>query len=194
MALFRMVFLPETADNFPVTEDSELSPVAVKHGTSGSLAGQWYLALIGLSLALIGGLFVWLMARSFLRAREMRSWPEVGCVILTSEIEERRHDENSPTEFRHDLSFGYQWKGMPHTGDHLTLRGSPWSSSREVVEQRVAEYPIGLSAICHVNPADPDSAVLKTDSLAPGYSIWFPALFVVGGLGITFRAIIPGKK
>jgi hypothetical protein len=44
-----------------------------------------------------------------------------------------------------------------------------------------------------VNPAEPSFAILKTDSLAPGYSIWFPALFVVGGLGITFRAAL-GKR
>ncbi len=145
--------------------------------------------MLGISLAMIGGLFVWLMGRSFVRAYEMRSWPEVGCVILTSEVEERQHDENSAAEFRQNLSFGYEWKGIARTGDHLTLRGSPWSSNRGLVEARVAEYPVGKSAVCHVNPADPDFAVLKNDSLAPGYSIWFPALFVVGGLGITFRAM-----
>lgn len=158
---------------------------------SGNRAGRWYLAILGLVLALLGGLFVWLMARSFLRAREMRAWPEVGCVILSSEIEERRHDENSPLEYRQDLIFGYEWQGKARTADHLTLRGSPWSSDRGVVEGRIAEFPAGKSTVCHVNPADPDFAVLKTDSLAPGYSIWFPGLFVVGGLGITFRAIFP---
>ncbi len=146
--------------------------------------------MIGLAIAVLGGLFVWLMARSFLRAWEMRSWPEVACVILSSEVTERRNDENSAPEFRQDLTFGYEWKGIARTGDHLTLRGSPWSSKRELVEARVAEYPVGSHAICHVNPSNPERVVLKNDSLAPGYSIWFPALFVVGGLGITFRAAI----
>jgi len=157
---------------------------------SGNLAGRWFLALLGLSLALIGGLFVWLMARSYLRAREMRSWPEVPCTILTSEVEEKRHDENSPMEFRHDLTFGYQWQGTARTGDHLTLRGGAWSSSRETVEKRAAEFPVGTTTTCRVNPASPDLAVIKMDSLAPGYSIWFPALFVIGGLGISLRALI----
>jgi hypothetical protein len=31
--------------------------------------------------------------------------------------------------------------------------------------------------------------VLRPDSLAPGYSIWFPSLFVIGGLGIAVRAL-----
>ena len=151
-------------------------------------AGRWYLAIIGLAIALLGSLFVWLMARSFLRAWEMRSWPEVACVILSSEVEQRRNDENSAPEFRQDLTYGYEWKGTARTGDHLTLRGSPWSSNRQIVEARVAEYPVGSQAVCHVNPLDPEVTVLKNDTLAPGYSIWFPALFVIGGLGITLRA------
>lgn len=151
-------------------------------------AGRWYLANLGLVLALIGGLFVWLLDRSYMRAKEMRSWPEIPCVILTSEVEERKHDENSPAEFRQNISFGYEWQGEPRTGDHLTLRGSSWSSKRELAEQRVATYPAGSSTTCRVNPADPGFAVLKPDSLAPGYTIWFPGLFVVGGLMITYRA------
>ncbi len=159
-----------------------------KRPVSGNPAGRWFLAILGLSLALLGGVFVWLMGRSFLRAREMRTWPQVECVILTSEVGERRHDENSPREFRQELSFGYAWQGVARTGDRLTWRGSPWSSKRELIEARTAEYPVGMTTTCHVNPAAPDFAVLKPDSLAPGYSIWFPALFVVGGLGMALRA------
>jgi Protein of unknown function (DUF3592) len=159
----------------------------------GAAVGQWYLASIGLTLALLGSFFFWLMARSFLRAWEMRTWPEVMCVILSSEVKERRNDENSAPEFCQDLTYGYEWKGLARTGDHLTLRGSPWSSNQPLIEARVAEYPVGRQTICHVNPANPDTAVLKNDSLAPGYSIWFPALFVVGGLGITFRAVTKRK-
>lgn len=168
----------------------------MKHSPSNSQplpanqAGRWYLVVLGLSLALIGGVFVWLMARSYLRARELRSWPEVPCVILSSELVERRHDDQSPLEFRHDLSFGYEWQGQPLTGDHLTLRGSPWSSKRDLMESRFKEYPVGKSTTCRVDPKNPDFAVLKPDSLAPGYSIWFPGLFVIGGLGIAFRAAV----
>jgi hypothetical protein len=156
-------------------------------------AGRWYLAILGLVVALIGGLFVWLLARSFLRAKEMRTWPEVACVILSSEVEDRRHDDNSPLEYRQNLSFGYEWQGQPYTGNHLTLRGNPWSSKRELADARVAQYPVGQTFTCRIDPANPGFAVLKPDSLAPGYSIWFPGLFVVGGLGITFRAILTGK-
>lgn len=154
-----------------------------------SAGGRWYLVALGLSTALIGAVFVWLLARSYLRAKEMHAWPEVPCVILVSEIEERVHDSQSPREFRHNVSFGYEWNGQALTGDHLGLRGSPWSSKQELARKRAAEYPVGRKTTCRVDPARPDFAVLKPDSLAPGYSIWFPGLFVIGGLGIAFRAL-----
>ncbi|MDP3850881.1 MAG: DUF3592 domain-containing protein [Luteolibacter sp.] len=152
--------------------------------------GRWFLVALGLATALIGALFIWLMARSFLRAREMRAWPEVECVILSTKIQERLHDPQSPREYRVDVTFGYEWQGAPHTGGRLTLRGNPWSSNRVLTAQRAAQYPPGTTTTCRVDPGNPGFAVLKPDSLAPGYSIWFPALFVIGGLGISGRALL----
>ena len=169
-------------------------PTATTRHAEHNRSGRWYLVVLGLAIALIGSLFVWLMARSFLRAREMRTWPEVPCVILSSAIEERVHDPQSPPEYRHTVSFGYEWQGTPRTGDHLTLRGSPWSSKRELAKNRAAQYPAGQTTSCRVDPANPDFAVLKADSLAPGYSIWFPALFVIGGLGISARALLADRN
>ena len=160
-----------------------------------SAAGRWYLAGIGLSLALMGAVFFWLMWRSFERAREMQAWPEVECVILSSEIEERRIDPNSPAEYRVDVTYGYNFAGKARTGDHSTLRGNPWTSKTDVVEEKVKQYPAGSRTTCRVNPANLDFSVLKPDSKAPGYSIWFPALFIVGGLGIVMRAAtVRGEK
>jgi hypothetical protein len=157
-------------------------------------SGRWFLVLLGLSVAAVGALFVWLMARSYLRAREMRAWPEVPCVILTSEIEERRHDPHSPPEFRLNVSYGYEWLDTPKTGDRVSLRGSSWTSKRDVIAKRAAEFPLGAQTTCRVNPQNPDFAILQPDSLAPGYSIWFPSLFVIGGLGIAIRAIAAGRR
>jgi hypothetical protein len=156
-----------------------------------SSSGRWFLILVGLATALIGALFVWLMARSFLRAFEMRTWPEVECVILTNTINERLHDPQSPREYQVWVEFGYDWQGKPRIGDQISLRGNPWSSKTDLVAKRAAQYPIGSTTTCRVHPSRPDYAVLKPDSLAPGYSIWFPALFVVGGLVMASRAAFP---
>ena len=160
-----------------------------------STQGRLFLVGLGLGVALLGALFIWLMSRSFLRAKEMRSWPEVPCVILTSSIEERLHDRHSRPEHRHVVSYGYEWQGRPLTSDRMSLRGSAWSSRRGVIEQRALRLPAGTRTTCRVRPDRPEFAVLQPDSLGPGYSIWFPALFVVGGLGIAGRALAsPAKR
>jgi len=115
-------------------------------------------------------------------------------VILTSEVEERHHDENSAPEYRQNLAYGYEWQGQAHTGTHLTLRDNPWSSKHDLVEERTKLYSVGMSTTCLVDPQHPDFSVLKPDSLAPGYSIWFPSLFIIGGLGISIRAALGEKS
>jgi hypothetical protein len=42
----------------------------------------------------------------------------------------------------------------------------------------------------YVNPDDPTEALLEHETKAPGYSIWFPAWFLVGGLMVFFRALL----
>jgi hypothetical protein len=173
-----------------VTENADTRPPT--RTAQSDRGGRWFLAGMGLFLALVGLLFMALLGRSFLRAWDMRSWPETSCVILVSEVAEKRHDEFSPVEFRQELTYGYQWQGEAFTGDHLTLRDNPWSSKRELVEQRAAELPAGTVTTCRVDPANPARSVLKPDSLAPGYTLWFPGLFVVGGLVIAARALRRG--
>lgn len=154
-----------------------------------SRAGRLYLVFIGLATALLGLLFVWLMGRSYLRAHAMRSWPEVPCVILASELNERRIDPNSAPEFQFSVQYGYEWQGQSFTGDHYTWRGSSWTSRKAQAEELLGTYPVGSRQTCRVDSGNPSFAVLKMDSQAAGYSIWFPGLFVIGGLGIAGRAL-----
>lgn len=154
--------------------------------TSG---GRLFLFAVGLSLALIGSLFVWLMARSCLRAIDMRLWPRVPCQIVQSEIVERQHDEFSPVEFSHQVTFTYERQGQSRTSKRISLRGQKWSSKPQSAHESLLRYPVGSKQECLVDPADPEMAILEPDSLAPGYSIWFPALFVVGGTVIAWRAL-----
>ncbi len=143
---------------------------------------------MGVFLALLGGFFVSIMWVSSERARESRSWPEVECTILVSEIEDRLFTANSPVEYRHHLLFGYEWDGEAMTSERVGLRENPWSSKRDAVMERVALYPPGMVTRCRVNPADPSVAILEPDSMAPLYSIWFPGLFVLGGVVMAGRA------
>ncbi|MCW1922677.1 DUF3592 domain-containing protein [Luteolibacter arcticus] len=153
-----------------------------------STGSRVYLSIIGLMLAVIGGIFSWLMWRSFQRAREVDHWPQVPCVILRSEVEERQIDPNGRLEYHLGLLYGYHWEGVPRESDLLKLRGSPWVGKEEAVKIFIERYPEGSQHPCRVNPAKPEIAVLEPESKAPGYSLWFPLLFVVGGIGIVVGA------
>lgn len=161
-----------------------------KSPAPSSAAGRWYLVVLGLSVALAGAVFFWLMFRSYDRAKEMNAWPEVPCTILSADTEERQIDPGSPPEYRVNVLYGYEWEGTRRTGERITWRGNPWSSKQNLVDERVAAYPPGLETTCFVNPENPEFTVLEPDTMAPGYSIWFPLLFVVAGLGISVKAVL----
>jgi hypothetical protein len=156
-----------------------------------SKAGLWYLIAVGVSLCLISGVFLWLMIRSYLRAQEMSTWPQVPCLILRSEVGEKRIAENVAPDYRFVLLFRYEFGGEDYESDRWGLRGSPPRKSREQVEETVAHYPAGSWHRCWVNPQQPELALLQLDSRAAGYSLWFPALFLIGGLGMIVGA---GKR
>lgn len=157
-------------------------------------AGRWLLGITGLVTLVIGSFFVWLLWSGYARAKEMRSWAEAPCTILSSSIEERTHDPYSPREYRFAILFGYEVNGTAFTSDRFSMRGTPWSSQRNKAENLAEEYPAGRSFTCRISPKDPAFAVLKPDSLAPGYTIWFPGLFVAGGLGMVIRAMADPRK
>ncbi len=153
--------------------------------TTGS---RVYLSIIGLMLALAGGVFLALMWRSYQRALEVERWPQTPCLILQSGEDERQIDPNGPVERRFSVLYGYEWQGRQYSSTLWRLRGSRWSSKEEGVQELIERYPEGSTQECRVNPASPDIAVLEPESKAPGYSIWFPAIFVVGGLGMVAGA------
>ena len=63
-------------------------------------AGSYYLIIIGLLLAFSGAVFTWLLGVSFSRAREMDNWVETKCLILESDLRERKIGLEVPTEYR----------------------------------------------------------------------------------------------
>ncbi|WP_367873489.1 DUF3592 domain-containing protein [Luteolibacter sp. Populi] len=153
-----------------------------------SIATRVYLSFIGLALTLAGAVFCWLMWRSFQRARAEDHWPVVPCVILESGIQDRQIDPNSPPERRFAVKYAYVRDDQSYTSELVRLRGSGWSSKTDVAEAYIEKYPEGSNQECHVNPENPEQAVLEKESKAPGYSLWFPAIFVVGGIGMVAGA------
>ena len=152
-------------------------------------ASTVFLIFLGLVIAAAGGVFTFLMWESYQRAVDQRAWPQVDALVLSSELEEWQHDEFSPKEYRMKILYGYEWEGERKTGERYGFRGNPKYNKRNKVENLVESFPEGEKIKVYVNPSDPDFTIIKPDSKAPGYSIWFPMLFVVGGLGISVAAI-----
>ncbi|MGB6219974.1 MAG: DUF3592 domain-containing protein [Haloferula sp.] len=147
-----------------------------------------YLTIIGLMLALAGGVFTWLMWRSFSRARAIDHWPKVPCVILESTMAERQIDPGRPMEVSFQVLYSYEWDGEEYQSKRYRLRGSSWSSRIDEVEMLMDLYPAASIQECQVDPNQPELAVLAGESKAPGYSLWFPVIFLVGGLGVVVGA------
>lgn len=152
-------------------------------------AGKIYLIGLGLLLALSGAVFTWLLGASFGRAREMDQWRKADCFILESEVRERKIGLEVPSDYRFGLLFGYEFEGQPYSSENHALRGNAWVKDSSRIHALINRYPAGSKQVCWVNPKEPQQAVLKKETKAPGYSIWFPILFLVGGLGVASKAL-----
>ena len=138
-----------------------------------------YLTIIGLGLTLIGGLFMLLLGKSYLQARETRSWESAPAVILQSEIQERKIGEHVPTDYSAFILFGYEYEGKRLDSTSITIRGPKWVKEREKAEMDLKGYIAGETSTCYISPHPPHKAILKHDSKAAGYTIWFPTLFFI---------------
>ena len=155
---------------------------------TGKLAGKMFICMIGLMLIFIGGVFEWLMLRSYLHAKESRQWPQVEAVILSSDMDQRRIS-GSPPEARLNLLFEYDYKGNKYTSGRLSPRGAKWSREKDSVADLMVVNPVGSFHSVWVNPKSPDTAILKHDTKAAGYTIWFPAVIMIGGCGMIWGAL-----
>ena len=153
-------------------------------------AGSFYLIGIGLLLALSGAVFTWLLGASFERAKGMDHWQETPCYVLESELRERRIGPEVPTDYRLGILYGYDFEGEAYSSENYDLRGNAWVKDAQRIGGLIAKYPAGSQQVCWVDPDEPTMAVLKKETKAPGYSIWFPILFLVGGLGVMVKAVM----
>lgn len=153
-----------------------------------SKAGAVYLLGIGIFLMLIGGVFGWLMWRSYGNAVTTRHWDEIPCLIIQSEVESRTVDRIS-TEYSWAVEYQYQVGEEIFVSRKSTMRGAKWTKEIENAEERVKEFPVGSERVCYVNPEKREQSILIHDTKAAGYTIWFPGLFAIGGLGMCVGAV-----
>lgn len=143
---------------------------------------------MGLFLAAAGLLFTWVLWTSWQRAEETRRWVPTPCRIISSQVVSERPTPHSNLAHQAEVRYAFTFEGKSLTGTHIK-RVDSVSQHEENARKKLEEYPVGLETNCYVNPAQPQQTVLVHDSRAALYSIWFPLLFVFGGLGMAWNAM-----
>lgn len=149
--------------------------------------------LIGLSLMAIATVFIWYLWSSFQKARLMDSWVETPCTIESVSIDNSQQTQHYATKYRLDVIYTYRIGEREYRGTRVK-RLPVEGSSRKKIEKKRTKYVPTENPVCFVDPEAPENAVLRKDTKAAIYSIWFPGLFFVGGLGIVLSAFLPHRK
>ena len=144
---------------------------------------------MGLFLIIAGGFFTWRMWLSYEKAEATRSWTQIPCRIVSSGIVTTRPTPASPPVYRADVRYEYTFDRVKRTGTHIRLVDAAPSPHLEGVQRVQQEFPTGSQPPCWVNPEAPTEAVLQHSTRAALYSIWFPLLFVAGGIGMLGGAL-----
>lgn len=150
----------------------------------GTLVGLGVIALACLAVG-VGMLTVRHYSLRDLAA--VKSWRATPCVIETCEFV--RDDENERT-----LQFTYRYAvgGRSYTGDRLDAIIGRMGDDDEFEERIHEAYPVGASAICYVDPADPSRSIFDrehgADSPRRMWLLAFP--FTCIGLGFGLALVL----
>lgn len=144
---------------------------------------------MGLFLIVVGAFFVWRMWLSYEKAQVTRQWNEVPCRIVSSRVVSARPTPNSAPAHHVEVRYEYEFAAAIHHSTRIRQVEAAPTQHLEDAQQKQQNYPPGAERRCFVNPAAPDEAVLEHASRAALYSIWFPLLFVVGGVGMLGGAL-----
>lgn len=156
---------------------------------SSSMFGRLWLASMGLFLALAGIVFTWVLWTAWQRAEETRGWTPLPCRIVSSRLHHERPTPHSNPAYKPEVRYSFSYEGKAMTGTQIKRVDSA-SQHEDVARKKLDPYPVGTKLICYVNPQKPAQTVLKHDTRAALYSIWFPILFIVGGLGMAWNALL----
>jgi len=155
-----------------------------------NLPDRLWKACLGLSLVAAGSFFCWWLFATWQKAALMDSWIPSQAVILSSEVVPWRFNEFSRAEFQPKIRYRYEVGGVMRESERIR-RVVIRSAHQEKAAAWVEDFPKGALVTAWVDPAAPEHCVLRRDSKAAIYSIWFPPLFVVGGLGMIWSALRP---
>ncbi len=150
--------------------------------------GSWWLVFLGSVLAAMGAVFAGVLWTAWQRAEETRRWTAAPCKVVYSQLRPEQASMNSPVKYRVLVRYEYEAAGQ-HRSSERIHRVDGAMGDRDDAEAVRERYVPGQQLSCYVNPADPGFAVLEHDTRAALYTIWFPLLFVFGGLKMAWAAL-----
>lgn len=167
----------------------------VPPGTSrgSAIASRLWSAMLGLILATAGALLCWYLWLAYQNAKLTDHWVRTPCEVIANHVDDSQFNQHGMPKFKLLISYRYRFADELRVSDQV--RRSPLtSSSPEKIDKWLEKYPNGLKTTCLVNPDDPDEAILKPNTKAPLYTMWFPGVFVFAGLGIALRSLVGWRK
>ena len=174
---------------FAVWRASPISakPVSERHRAGGGKGGVIGLRVLALFFIGIGGGILYPMfIRPLVKEGAAAHWPQVPCEIISSHVQRHSGSKGGST-YSVEIRYRYVFGGHSYTGTRYNFDTGN-SSSRGWRAEAVANFPPKLRTLCYVNPEDPIEAVL---SVKPSPDRWFgliPAVFLIIGLVIFFKA------
>lgn len=145
---------------------------------------------LGVLLTLIGIGFSLMLWKAYTRAMETRAWVEVPARITAAWMDEQPFSpisDRSPS-YKVEIRYDYEFGGEKRVGTQVK-RVDGRTRKKDQAEETLADYPVGKALPCYVNPEDPDFAILRHNTKAPLYTIWFPGLFAIAGIGLIISAL-----
>ena len=159
-------------------------------GGGGAVLGMRLFGSVFILLG--GGLLYMMLIRPILKEMGAAKWPQVPCEILSSKVGQHSGSKGGYTysvDVRYRYTFGgRELIGMNYSFDTGTSSSLGW---RAVV---VVSLPAGKKTVCYVNPDDPLDAVLSVKGSPDRWFGLIPAVFLVVGLFIFFKAPAAGRR
>ena len=156
-------------------------------GSTGSTGSKWvpkaafgFIALVGLCFVALGAFFIDVGLEEWRLGEASRSWPTVGGRVLASEVATRtaRRGNGTSRSTTHEIRYEYEIDGVRREGRRVAYTVAMGEGD---LRARAARYPAGRAVKVHVDPEDPDRAVLE-----PGADGWNALPIAMGGLAIAF--------
>lgn len=150
--------------------------------------------LVGGSFLLFGLLFAGLGLLLNGAGLESENWPTVEGTITVSRVRSYE-DSDQNTMYEADVEYDYIAKDRRLTGNRITAIAVA-NSSRRVIEDLIAPYPVGSAVTVYYDPDNPERSVLETGGgefswVFVAFGGFFAALGAVIALaGVIFGVII----